>query len=41
MKRTFAEAMAHRRSYYSIGSGSSGVGEGKLPAAIRRCWMKK
>ena len=22
MKRTFAEAMAHRRSYYSIGSDS-------------------
>ena len=26
MKRTFAEAMAHRRSYYSIGSDSSVLG---------------
>ena len=27
MKRTFAEAMAHRRSYYSIGSDSSVLDE--------------
>ena len=27
MKRTFAEAMAHRRSYYSIGSDLSVLDE--------------
>ena len=32
MKRTFAEAMAHRRSYYSIGSDSPV----QKPAAQRR-----
>ena len=35
MKRTFAEAMAHRRSYYSIGSDSSVLDEEKYTLFVK------
>lgn len=41
MKRTFAEAMAHRRSYYSIGSDSPVLDEEivhVIREAVKNVW---